>query len=234
MRRSAMSPCRAPVARRTAPACASRHRAFVARLRCGMRAEARVVAPMCVFRRQAVQMLARLIAPLRLALFVDARRSTSLATWVRATTRGQAAPIASQRAPRAGLLRSLVDRTTTLLLRVSQEQRTERLPRAGTTQIDASTTRHHHSVRIERTTTYPQVVQTVVRSAIATAASAAAAAVARGPSDAVHAPRREPVAARTAAPQLALPPHELSRLTDHVLQQIDHRVRSFGERMGRG
>nr|WP_311528323.1 hypothetical protein [uncultured Ralstonia sp.] len=35
------------------------------------------------------------------------------------------------------------------------------------------------------------------------------------------------------APPLVLPPQELSRLTDHVIRQLDHRVLSWQERTGR-
>lgn len=86
--------------------------------------------------------------------------------------------------------------------------------------------------RIERQMLFPRVTQIVAR--------AHAAPAARG-NAALHAPPQvlEPRSApRTSAAHTvaivapALPPAELSRVTDHVIQQLDRRVLSYRERMG--
>ena len=86
--------------------------------------------------------------------------------------------------------------------------------------------------RVERQTFFPRVTQVVAR--------APAAPAVRGDA-ALHAPPQfvEPRSApRTSAPHTeaivapALPPAELSRVTDHVIQQLDRRVLSYRERMG--
>lgn len=93
----------------------------------------------------------------------------------------------------------------------------------------ASTTRW---LRIEQRSVYPRIERTVVQST-ARAASATAAHAAVDMPLAIDPSRPRPLATPTVPPsELSLPPRELSRVTDHVLQQLDQRVRSFRERQG--
>jgi hypothetical protein len=74
---------------------------------------------------------------------------------------------------------------------------------------------------------------TVVRSAAAVAAQAAAAQAASPAAGHPRstAPRHEPFRQPSVQP-VALAPQELSRVTDHVIQQLDRRLLSYRERTG--
>lgn len=87
--------------------------------------------------------------------------------------------------------------------------------------------------RIEQRHAMPPMPLTVLRSQAVVTQPASA-----GRTDGVPAPaptRPLPAQPRfaSAAPPLVLPPQELSRLTDHVIRELDHRVLSWQERTGR-
>jgi hypothetical protein len=101
----------------------------------------------------------------------------------------------------------------------------------STERVETQTVRHSHSVRVEQHTAFPRLSLNLVRSAAAPPARAAAPAAAPTPRDTL----RNPLAARAAQVQaaaLTLPPQELSRVTDHVIRQLDRRVLSYQERHG--
>jgi hypothetical protein len=87
--------------------------------------------------------------------------------------------------------------------------------------------------RVEQHHVFPRVQLTLVR------VLPAAPSAARVPADPSAVPnpglRTAPAQQRGAATltPLVLPPQELSRLTDHVIRQLDHRVLSYQERTGR-
>jgi len=87
--------------------------------------------------------------------------------------------------------------------------------------------------RVEQRLAAPRIELTMVRQqppvapAATTATDASTAAPATTGSNAIP-PRFAPPAR-----PLVLPPQELSRLTDHVIRQLDHRVLSWQERTGR-
>jgi hypothetical protein len=89
--------------------------------------------------------------------------------------------------------------------------------------------------RVERRQAAPRIEITMVRTqAPAAQAAAMAGAGIAAPGDArpgSSQPRFAPPA--PPAPPLVLPAQELSRLTDHVIRQLDHRVLSWQERTGR-
>jgi hypothetical protein len=89
--------------------------------------------------------------------------------------------------------------------------------------------------RREGAATYPRVDFTMVRTPAAVAAAAVRAAAGPAPiterTAAAGQPRREAV--RQAFEPAGLPPQELSRVTDHVIRQLDRRVLSYRERTGR-
>lgn len=114
--------------------------------------------------------------------------------------------------------------------RVLHQRLLERLAR---TQAPAAAPRLSFVTRVEQRHAAPRIQLTMVK-ALAPAAPAASAAKA----ETVTAPgngRTDPSQRRVAqaAPPLVLPPQELSRLTDHVIRQLDHRVLSWQERTGR-
>jgi hypothetical protein len=115
---------------------------------------------------------------------------------------------------------------------VLRERLVERLRTETIARAPAATAAH--VMRVEQRNVYPRVQLTLVRSQPAAAAAATpktmdASAERRGE------PRARPAEfhAQSPAGTTVLPPHELSRLTDHVIRQLDHRVLSFQERNAR-
>ena len=87
--------------------------------------------------------------------------------------------------------------------------------------------------RFERQTVFPRVAMTVVHSARPPAPDpdtpAAPTVVHTRVADHVQIDR----ASRAPSEAVTLPVQELARVTDHVIQQLDRRVLSYRERMGR-
>lgn len=113
---------------------------------------------------------------------------------------------------------------------VRHERRVERVTRIASHE---AAPRANVLTRVERQLATPRIQLTMVchRPAEAREAprSADAAAIA---SDSMRTDARQPRPAAPAAP-FVLPAQELSRLTDHVIRQLDHRVLSWQERTGR-
>lgn len=86
-------------------------------------------------------------------------------------------------------------------------------------------------MRVEHRHAAPRLQMTLARTQPAPAQAAAAEHGGKATTSARLAPS-QPRSASPAAP-LVLPPQELSRLTEHVIGQLDQRVRSWQERTGR-
>jgi hypothetical protein len=212
---------------------AARHREFVARLR--NRREEGVRTPPIgrVLRRSMQRVLHRVRTALHFALHVFQRAS---APWnpprpVVAPPSPGAAPVVTRE--RSYRMTRIVERASHVLhVRHSHMLVTVAPPAIAVAASTAPSPRVLMTQRIERQTLFPRVTQVVAR--------APAAPVVRGEA-AMHAPPQvvEPRSApRTSAPHTVaiiaptLPPAELSRVTDHVIEQLDRRVLSYRERMG--
>lgn len=118
----------------------------------------------------------------------------------------------------------------TVTQRLLHERLVQRLTRAA---ANAAAPRTAVVTRLEQRSALPRVQLTMVRG------QPAMPPVARGPAESTVARATDARAvtvlphATPAATALVLPPQELSRLTDHVIRQLDHRVLSWQERTGR-
>jgi len=128
-------------------------------------------------------------------------------------------------------VRTLRQEVRTLAVeRVLQQRLLQRLTR---TPAAAASPRLSFITRVESRHAAPRIQLTLVRTqpAVAQTASAARTEVAT-PSAQKHSGPAQ-LRSAPATPPLVLPPQELSRLTDHVIRQLDHRVLSWQERTGR-
>jgi hypothetical protein len=142
---------------------------------------------------------------------VDVRPSRALAVPVHGIRQSLRAPV-TQRV----LHQRLIERLT----RTEATGATKTSPRvAVVTRVD-----RRQASRIEMVMVRAQASGAKAATTIADAAITAPGAVRPGYS--------QPRVARP-APPLVLPAQELSRLTDHVIRQLDHRVLSWQERTGR-
>jgi hypothetical protein len=177
----------------------------------------------------------------RCAVRVVAARGVSanltLHAWLRAgisvpeLPAGTAPTLRSGRAARAP--RPMLRERVTVVQRSLHEHLLERLA-VATASASAPAVRAATVARIEHRTVYPRVPAMQIRAAVV--ATAAARIGAQVP----EAPRVAPLPglstdARRAVPDAApvLAPQELSRVTDHVIHQLDRRVLSYLERTGR-
>jgi hypothetical protein len=236
MRRLRMLARRRVRASRGPFAFSSRHHAFAARLRGGLDAGARAPAVGYVLRRMAARVLRHVRSPLHFALQLIHRTSVH----VGAPRRGPAGQSARLAAPgtheRLRVVMRLLERATLAShFRESRPLLGAALPRPSTAAMTgtAESVNGQWIERIERQSLYPRVTQVVAR--------AAAPVVPRNDSNmqatsetmdvrAVSRPATSHAVTQSAA---ALPPAELSRVTDHVIRQLDRRVLSYRERMGR-
>jgi hypothetical protein len=150
---------------------------------------------------------------------------------------GRHAP-APRAEPRTAVVRSrLLERVAArerwvLVQRATQLQRVERRTELRTATASVRTVIAHPAVRLPAFAPLPL---TMARSAPPPARPADARAVAQAavpPAVGDAPPARRPRATMT-APEVSLPPQELSRVTEHVIRQLDRRVLSFQERSGR-
>jgi hypothetical protein len=89
-------------------------------------------------------------------------------------------------------------------------------------------------LRRETARAFPRLGTTVVRAPATAVAAADAASARQDPARAgTSGGRAERDAPARAGNAISLPPRELSRVTDHVLRQLDRRVLSYRERLGR-
>ena len=212
---------------------AARHRAFVARLRNHREEVARTPPISRVLRRSLQRVLHRVLMPLHFALHVFQRAS---APWnpprpVVAPPSTGAAPVVTRE--RAHQMTRVVERESRVLdVRHSKMLITVALRAIAVAVSAAPSPCVLMTQRIERQMLFPRVTQVVTRAHAAPAARRNAA---------LHAPPQvleSRSAPRASAPHTVaivapvLPPAELSRVTDHVIQQLDRRVLSYRERMG--
>lgn len=218
----------------TPPAFAARHRAFAARLAGRSAGSARAPGLALVLRRACVRVARRVWMPLHFALQILQRAA---APW--AVPHPVLAMAPGDPAPGAVRERTLV--TERVVERSGRELHARPLalrvvhvpgPAAAGTRAALAPNRVVPVPRIERPAGLPRVAQVVVRAAGPAAARAEAARLDTPVLREVRtAPRAAtPVVAPT--PALPLPPAELSRVTDHVIEQLDRRVLSYRERMG--
>jgi hypothetical protein len=138
-------------------------------------------------------------------------------------SRTLAVPVHGMRQPLRVLVtqRVLHQRLVERLTRTAAAEATGASPRVGVvTRVD----RRQAASRIEMAMVRAQAPAAKAAATIAEAAITAAADVRPGDS--------QPRVGRP-APPLVLPAQELSRLTEHVIRQLDHRVLSWQERTGR-
>jgi hypothetical protein len=212
---------------------AVRHRTFVARLRNRREEGARTPPIGRVLRRSMQRVLQRVRMPLHFALNVFQRAS---APWnpprpVVAPPSPAAAPVVTRE--RSYWMTRVVERASHVLhVRLSQMLVTVAPPALAVAASTAPSPRVLMTQRVERQTLFPRVTQVVVRAPAAPPVRDDAAL--HAPPQVVEphsAPRRSaPHTVAIVAPEL--PPAELSRVTDHVIQQLDRRVLSYRERMG--
>lgn len=230
---------RIALARRTvlpqAPACATRHRSFIGRVHGAHRGE-RGQAPLSmVLQRLAQPLVQRTGALVNFALTVIARGSLK-----------QALPIASAGLPpfartfsptlvRQQLVQNIVTQRMALPLlneRRNAVQTVQRPQQAPPADLVAHFATHSH---VEHATTYPRLTISVVRSVASAAVASESPAVPHGQTSQAgpaRAASRAVSALDASAARHQLPPQELSRVTDHVLAQLDRKVLSFRERHG--
>jgi len=217
-----------------APAFAARHRAFAARCADRRHENARAPDVARVLRRFPVRILQRVWMPLYFALQVLQRAA---APWI--VPRRGSAP--RQAGPNLAMSRERTQVTVRLVDRASRELQVRHLrmllthspaPSQGGSRPEAPAGRTVVLRRIERQAHFPRVTQVVARAPGAAAVRAEAAVLGASAIREAHAAPR--AAAPFARPAAAVPlaPAELSRVTDHVIQQLDRRVLSYRERMG--
>jgi hypothetical protein len=173
-----------------------------------------------VMRRNAVDLSRRYTAHLSLqALWTaGATRHTQRIEWRRSRT--PAVPAAATR----HLERVLVSQ------QVLHERLLERLTR---TIAPGAAPRVAHLTRVELRQAAPRTQFTMLRTqAVSATPTRAAAEPEQAAAREARPVSSQPRGIASGAP-LVLPPQELSRLTDHVIRQLDHRILSWQERTGR-
>lgn len=145
--------------------------------------------------------------------------------------RGRDVPVHTLRQrERMTVTQRLLRERVTATQRVLQERLLQRLTRVA---ANAAAPRAAVVTRVEQRSVFPPVQLTMVRMqpALPPAARVAAESTIAPAADARAVPAIP--RSRSVVAPLMLPPQELSRLTDHVISQLDHRVLSWQERTGR-
>jgi len=219
-----------------APAFAVRHRAFVANLRRGATTAMSIGGVAQVVRRAPTRAIERLRTLTRFCTRIVERRMPWVAV-ARAAPQGIPVPGRGvHRYERRTLLTRLIDRRT----HSTERSRTKLVERRiglalRAAAVDRGAMRVAPPLRIEARQAFPPVAQTPARIAAAPKASsdrreAAPQAVAAAAERRAVTRLRGAIATPEA---LTLPQIELARVTEHVIGELDRRVRSFRERMGR-
>lgn len=229
------SPRRAPKPPMAPPRFVARHRAFTARLRRGAVDASAVPGITLTLRRLPVHVIERLHTLTRLCARV-VERSAARGISVRVTTRTTpAAGRESVRLECRTLLERLVERRTHAVERRHAPVIERRIAaEAGATASAQAVERTAVARRLDVRHVYPPVARTLAR-----AGAAPKSAAERHETPPTSIPGASPhraVARGGTAPvtpeAVTLPPNELSRVTEHVIAQLDRRVRSYRERMG--
>ena len=212
---------------------AARHRAFAARLR-NAREEGRAVPPIGQILRRSDSrvLLQRVWMPLQFALQVIQRAA---APWNPPLPAVLPAPLPSPETlrERFHLSTRLLERTLRFLqVRHTQMPVSVAPPAAAMPSNALPSTRLLMMQRIERQALFPRVTQVLVRSAAPAAAHGEARVQALAQVSEPRTAPRPSTAPATPVVVAPLPAVELSRVTDHVIKQLDRRVLSYRERMG--
>jgi len=140
------------------------------------------------------------------------------------------------RRERRTLLKRLIERRTHAAERVHTcliERRTEAAGRGRAAAPDAM--RKASAARVDAHRPYPPLAQTLARAAAPTKGSVAQRDPAPARASTTTNPQRSVMRwgnAPAAPDSVTLPPDELCRVTEHVIAQLDLRIRSYRERMG--
>lgn len=195
------------------------------RLSAGRRLAARVSPLERVMRRSAAVQAGRAV---RVQVGVHLLLSTTV---VRRTERGAAVPAKALAVPAPAPVPTLTRQLRTLASRhVLHERLVERGARGG---ASAQAPRMAFVTRVEQRQAAPHLQLTLLRASTAPVAAASAPSDAQQPASMPARAQEKSTRIVPPAPPLVLPAQELSRLTDHVIRQLDHRVLSWQERTGR-
>ena len=221
-----------------APTCAARHRGFVGQLGRGRRLAAAPPRTSFVLRRLAQIVLQRSSQSIHHALSVIAR-GTLAATSAPGRERASAILSPSTR-DTIVVLRERIETRRDRTVRILRETHTRAAPAIERVQTlrrfaHVQQTQHARSSRAESERA-PLAAPMRVLVRPAPGAAVAAADSRRDASAEETLTRRRDNAPAWRLPMAeapALPPHELSRVTEHVMERLDQRARSFRERSGR-
>lgn len=188
-----------------------------------------------VLQRLAQPLLRRTDAMVNFALTVIARGSLRQAPPIANRTGSAAAQTLAPALVRQQLVQNIVTQRMALPMlhhrhgNVHTAQRPQRTP-VATTVAHFATNSH-----VERVTAYPRLTISVARPAASAVTNTDGAMATRSETSQVGPAWATSRAASTldaSATRNQLPPQELSRVTDHVLAQLDRKVLSFRERHG--
>jgi hypothetical protein len=201
------------------PALPDRHAAFTARL-AGARRSRRPISPVVRTLRRLRNWTLQVLRPVQVTMHFAWR-----GTAVQSMQSASPAPL-----PRTLLLARLTSRVAT-------HHHTLRTPQHSIAPMRTmllTSTRVERALRVEQKTIFPRMPLPLTRttSASVRAEDRRSPAVVEAAAPFEMRPRISPSA--NAKPQaIALPPQELSRVTEHVIRQLDQRVLSYRERTGR-
>ena len=217
------------VARRADLRCARRHFRFVERLHRARRKERRTAPVPLVLLRPMRPLLARGATLINFALNVIARGSLRAVPQAYFTQpAGHTSIVTQTRSSRLLTERMVVHRTCQL--GVLDRRQVKRESAGSVFRSEGSVTQILRSSRFEQHNAYPRLTVALAR-APARAAPAAVQSV-TPQADAVQTLFGVHVPASQPALRDVLRPQELSRVTDHVLAELDRKVLSYRERLG--
>jgi hypothetical protein len=230
------TPRRLPKAGALAPLpCAARHRAFAARLRRGPVHRTGAPGVALTLRRLPTHVIERLHGLTRFCTRIVER---SVMREPRPGVTPRATPAAVReivRHERRTLLVRLIERRTHAVERLHArviERGVEAAARTSAAMPNPVRTAVVRRVDLRHV--YPPVARVLARAGARVESAAErreAPSLPAAPTSPQRAETRRGTAPGAAEP-VTLPPHELSRVTEHVIAQLDRRVRSYRERMG--
>jgi hypothetical protein len=215
---------------------ALRHRAFAAARRRGREAARHWSAVPGVLRRTRSIAWHSRVSPLRLALHLAFNAAAAPNTPARERP-ALRIPLASMRmAAPLPMATRLLERATLVTRLRELHTLAAAIARPSPMAIDPATPdaqRPQWLQRIVQHMHFPRVLQVVAKAPGAKANPREPASLAPAPEWEARVATRAPIAASAVTASAALLPAELSRITDHVIRQLDRRVLSYRERMGR-
>lgn len=212
----------------------ARLRAFAARLKA-----ARLLWPAAASRRvQHIGPVARVLRRAQVVLHRHTLSRHALTQVLVSLARSdppRLAPSGSPVAARMPLVQRLVERRTLRVLERAVPMPMHGMPQAARPATAPPVMRLASPSRGERPLVFPRVTMTLVRPQAPQGARFEAAPAGEPMSAAARRPTTGPSGRTAQSPTgepIVLPPLELSRVTDHVLRQLDQRVLSWRERTG--